>query len=108
MKASWSIQVIKMIFGHITNPPESAYGLWYDVKLNRFKDEDGNVLHDLHDIFPVWQLDKWKRTQSYGVMVDRKGELCELYWCDEKDCECDHSCEVCESKCEIYDLIKDW
>ena len=99
--------------GEITNPPDSAYGLWYYPSINRFADEDGNILHDLHEFFDVWQLDEWKKTKDYGLMVDRKGNLCELYYLDAFDEEeteivCTHECGNCRGKlCEIYDLWRD-
>lgn len=61
-------------------PPDSAYGLWYYPTINRFVDEDGHILHDFHDLFDVWQLDEWKKTRKYGLLVDRNGMLCELYY----------------------------
>ena len=64
-------------------PPESAYGLWFYPEINRFVDEDGNVLHDLHDLFDVWELEEWKKTQNYDVRRDRNGNWCELYFPDE-------------------------
>jgi hypothetical protein len=69
-------------------PPESAYALWYYPGINRFSDEEGKILHDLSDLFSVWQLDEWKRTQEYDVLLDRKGDWCELYYaseCEELD-----------------------
>ena len=62
------------------SPPESCYLLLYCPSINRFIDEDGNVLHDLVDLFDVWELEEWKRTQDYGVLLDRKGDWCELYY----------------------------
>ena len=61
-------------------PPESAYGIWYYESINRFIDDDGHILHDLHELFDVWELDEWKRTQDYGLLRDRNGNLCELYY----------------------------
>ena len=62
------------------SPPESAYLLLYCTSINRFIDEDGNILHDLSDLFDVWQLDEWKRHQDYDILLDRKGDWCELYY----------------------------
>lgn len=62
------------------SPPESAYGLWFYPEINRFVDEDGTVLQDLHDLFDVWELEEWKKTQNYDVRRDRKGDWCELYY----------------------------
>ena len=64
-------------------PPESAYGIWYYEGINRFLDEDGHILHDLHELFDVWQLEEWKRTQDYGLLRDRNGNWCELYYLEE-------------------------
>lgn len=65
-----------------TTPPESAYTLYYYPSLNRFVDEEDNILHDLTDLFDAWQLDEWKRAQDYGILLDRKGDWCELYYVD--------------------------
>ncbi len=100
-----------IIIGEPTNPPESAYGLWYDARINRFIDEDGYILHDLSHLFPLWVLDEWKRLKSYRFLYDRDGNLWELFYCDpdkeEKDDYCEHDCLICGSKCEIYDLMRD-
>ena len=68
--------------GRGMSPPESAYSLWYYPSINRFTDDDGQILHDLADLFDVWELDEWKRTQDYGILLDRKGDWCELYYVD--------------------------
>jgi len=47
--------------------PESVCSLWYYPSINRFTDEDGNILHDLSDRFDVWQLDEWKKDKEYGI-----------------------------------------
>lgn len=61
-------------------PGDSRYGLWYYPCINRFVDEDEHILHDLSDIFDVWKLEEWKRTKEYGILLDRNGEWCELYY----------------------------
>lgn len=108
-----------IIIGEPTNPPESAYGLWYDARINRFVDEGGHILHNLSHLFPLWVLDEWKRLKSYGLLYDRDGNLWELFYCDPdeeevaeiklyKDDYCKHDCLTCGSKCEIYDLMREW
>lgn len=94
----------------MNHPPDSAYGLWYYAKINRFVDENNNILHDFHELFDIWQLEKWKKTKKYGILTDRNGDLCELYYLDSYyGPECDHNCESCMLKpCQIYDLWKDW
>lgn len=67
---------------HYPSPPESAYMLYYYPSINRFVDDEDNILHDLTDLFDVWELDEWKRTQDYGILLDRKGDWCELYYAD--------------------------
>ena len=62
------------------SPPESAYSLWYYPSINRFTDDDGQILHDLSDLFDAWQLEEWKRAQDYDILLDRKGDWCELYY----------------------------
>ena len=64
----------------LMSPPESSYSLWFYPSINRFTDDDGNILHDLHELFDVWQLEEWKKTQDYGLLIDRKGGLCEMYY----------------------------
>lgn len=66
-------------------PPDSLYSLWYYPQFNRFANEDGTILHDLSDLFDVWQLDEWKRTCDYGILLDRTGNWCELYYPDEDE-----------------------
>ena len=89
-------------------PPESCRGLWYNPKVNRFKDESGIVRHDLSLYFPAWKLDIWKRSKEYAVLQDRNGESWELFY-DTPYCEdeCRHRCNICRSKCEIWGLLKD-
>ena len=91
------------------NPPESAQGLWYDPKINRFVDEGGYILHDLHQYFNLWQLDEWKKTRGYALLEDRNGDFWELFYPD-NDLEelCEHDCDLCDSKCEIYGFLKEW
>ena len=62
------------------SPPDCAYSLFYHPSINRFTGEDGTILHDLSDLFDVWQLEEWKQTLDYGILLDRKGEWCELYY----------------------------
>lgn len=66
-------------------PPDSLYSLWYCPEINRFVDEDGYVLHDLSDRFDVWELDEWKKTRDYGILQDRRGNLCELFYPDDEE-----------------------
>lgn len=96
-----------MIFrGEPSNPPRDAYGLWYYPDINRFSDENGNILHDLSDLFALWQLEQWKKTKDYGLMVDRKGNLCELYYLEGETCY--HDCDECASRCENYESWRHW
>ena len=37
------------------------------------------------DLFDVWQLEEWKQTGEYGVLIDHKGDLCELYYATPED-----------------------
>lgn len=91
------------------SPPESARSLWYDPFINRFKDEDDKIRNDLVKYFPVWQLEKWKKTKDYGILKDRKGDIWEIFYRVSSEYTlCHHACEVCVSKCEIYDMLKDW
>ena len=95
-------------------PPESAMGLWYDPSINRFMDDNGFILHDLHEFFDLWQLDEWKKTRDYGLLEDRNGNLWELFYPIDYDTDgpfdvaCNHACTLCVSKCEIFDFLKDY
>ena len=89
------------------SPPESAKGLWYNPLINRFEDDAGHVLNDLTPLFPTWLLDAWRKTKEYALLKDRQGDLWELFYDRITPYrECQHYCNVCPSKCEIYDLIR--
>lgn len=66
----------------VSSPPESAESLWYYPLINRFTDDSGYILHDLSQYFDVWQLEEWKQTQDYGLLMDRNGDWWELYYPD--------------------------
>lgn len=59
---------------------KDIYTLWYYPSINRFTDDNNNILHDLSDLFDVWQLEEWKQTKDYGLLLDHKGNWCELYY----------------------------
>ena len=63
-----------------TCPPDGEYGLWYHEDINRFKNEDGEILHDLADLFDVWELEEWKKTKEFGIMISKNGFICEFYY----------------------------
>lgn len=88
-----------------------AKKMWYNPEINRFVDEDGEIQNNLHEFFPAWMLDKWKCKKTYDILIDRKGNLWELYWGSisrnqKTYCGCDHKCLPCPSKCEIYELVQ--
>ena len=90
-------------------PPDSANTLWYDPFINRFEDECGLIVHDLSQYFDLWQLDKWKKTKEYGLLTDRNGDLWEIFYNTVNEYRhCQHFCYKCISKCEIYDMVKNW
>jgi len=64
--------------------PET-YSLWYYPIINRFVSEDGIMLHDMHELFDNWELERWKETKKYGLLMDKRGYLVEIYY--EKDVE---------------------
>lgn len=66
-------------------PPDTAYSLWYYPEINRFTDGNGYILHNLSNLFAVWQLEEWKKTQEYDILKDRNGEWCELYYLVDDD-----------------------
>ena len=89
-------------------PPDSANTLYYDPTVNRFEDECGYVVHDLHPYFNTWQLDVWKKTRDYALMTDKTGGLWELFYNNNGIFgRCDHLCLACISKCEIYKFVRD-
>lgn len=53
---------------------------WFYPEYNRFMDENGNVLHDLSGHFNLWELEQWKKTKEYGLLADRNGNICELFY----------------------------
>lgn len=91
------------------SPPDSVNSLWYDPFINRFEDEDGKILHTLHQYFNTWQLDTWKKTKEYGLLVDKNGDIWELFYnLTNKHRHCGHFCSICISRCEIYTFVRDW
>lgn len=67
------------------HPPENVKVLFYHRDINRFTDEDGYILHDLSKYFDTWVLDQWKKTQDYGLLIDKNGDLWEIYYPEELD-----------------------
>lgn len=91
----------------MTSPPESCYGLWYYPEINRFKDEDDTIVHDVTKLLNVWQLQGWKKTKQNGMLRDRKGNWIELYYVVPER-KCTHKCESCKNKCDVYFLWYEW
>lgn len=92
---------------HELGPPESCKGLWYDPQVNRFKDEANKIINDLAEHFPTWQLDMWKRSKEYALLLDRNGELWEIFYEEPPKLteECIHRCDMCKSRCEVWELF---
>ena len=89
------------------NPHENARGLYYNIRVNRFEDDNGNIIHDLSKWFPTWQLDAWKKKKEYALLKDRTGEFWDLFYDSIIPyCECKHHCFICPTQCEIYDLVR--
>ena len=69
------------------------HGLWYFEEINRFVDVDGRVIHCISELFPLWQLEEWKKHcyvtgERMQRMVDRQGRLIDLYFVETpKDAE---------------------
>ena len=90
-------------------PPDSLNALFYDPVVNRFEDESGYIVHDLHKWFGTWQLDKWKKTKLDTTIPDRNGELWEIFYNRNGSYgRCSHLCILCGSKCEIYDMLRNF
>lgn len=86
-------------------PPDSADILYYDERINRFRDECYKVVHNLSPYFALWQLEQWKKGKDYGILKDRSGGLWELFY----EPSCSSNCKTCRNKCEIYrDITHDW
>ena len=52
----------------------------YLPSLNRFVDTDWKVVHDMSDLFSVWELQIWKRNKEDAILTDADGvEYC-LYF----------------------------
>lgn len=89
-------------------PPDSADTLFYDPTVNRFEDECGHIIHDLHQYFDTWQLDQWKRTKDYALLTDKTGGLWEIFYNHNGIYgRCDHQCLTCVRKCDIYGFVID-
>ena len=56
--------------------------LYYIPSINRFADKQWVIVHNLHSIFDVWQLDRWKETMCNGKLVDKTGAVWNLYYLD--------------------------
>lgn len=67
------------------SPPVGLYGLWYYPGINRFADEDDNILHDFSHLFNTWVLDEWKKTRDYATLIDKNGDMCEVYYQSSSD-----------------------
>lgn len=54
--------------------------LWFAVDYNRFYDEYGNIIHDMHNVLDPWQIEFIKKQQdSYCLLNGRNGELIEIF-----------------------------
>lgn len=93
-----------------TNPIDVTNVLFFYPSINRFADENGNVLDDLHSYFSTIQLDLWKKQKKSSYMIDRRGEICALYYPDSETEEqlCTHRCLWCPQDCDIRDLWDRW
>ena len=61
----------------------------------------------IYEFFDLWKLDEWKKTKRYGTVTDRDGMVWDLYYPDtHPEGVCDHSCNLCESRCEVYQFFK--
>lgn len=61
---------------------ESPYELIFYPSDNRFRDEDNNVIHSLHDFFSVYELERWKKTKQYACMKAKTGDMVEFWYLD--------------------------
>ena len=64
-------------------PYDSSFGLWYYPAVNRFVDEDGNIMHCINDVIDWWILDQFRMEKKPMVVIGRDGEtLYELEFVD--------------------------
>ena len=84
--------------------------LWFYPNINRFTDIDGNIMHNLQPYFQTWQLEEWKKNQSYGLLTDRFGNDWDFYYLEEEEEEhlCSHRCLWCRQDCDIRILWDNW
>jgi len=55
------------------------YEIYYHENINKFK-INGKIVHDLSDLFDVWELEEWKKTKEFGIMISKNGFICEFYY----------------------------
>ena len=66
--------------------------LYYSPTVNRFADEDWCIIHDLHQLFDTWQLNRWKRRKVDGIVVAKNGEPWKLYYLTEDEEDDTYDC----------------
>jgi len=64
-----------MVYGY-----KNVNAISYLPSINRFIDMNWCVVHDLYKLFNLWQLDEWKRSREYGIIIARNGEPWEVYY----------------------------
>ena len=62
------------------NNPYYPYILFYVPSLNRFMTHDWVIIHDLYEIFNLWQIDKWKREERDAILTTRDGVDMMVYY----------------------------
>ena len=62
------------------NQQKEIISFWFYPEHNRFTDENGCIMHDMSDYFDLWELDEWKKTRDYGMLFDKHGNMCELFY----------------------------
>ena len=64
-------------------PTDSCPALYYDPDINRFVDEDGQIIIDMHEILDPWQILHMKETgkeSGYCVLPTKSGGIIEAFF----------------------------
>jgi hypothetical protein len=59
------------------NKPNS---LFYLPTINKFADNEWDIVHSLNQIFRTWELDQWKRRGQDSTLLSRNGTVWHLYY----------------------------
>lgn len=72
-----------MAYNYCQGPIDSCPSLYYDQDLNRFIDDAGEILNDMHEILEPWQIKHLKtmgKESGYCVLGLRDGGIIEVFF----------------------------